>query len=56
MAVEGTKTGGELAETGGSLPLGPTFAVALGLLLGGAALMVLPRRFAVVRGAHRRRH
>jgi hypothetical protein len=56
VAVEGTKSGGELAATGGSLPLGTALAISLGLLLAGAGLMVLPRRFALARGAHRRRH
>ena len=42
VAVEGTKTGGELAETGAGMPLGTALAIGLGLLLAGAALMFLP--------------
>jgi hypothetical protein len=58
VAVEGTKSGGsgELAETGAGLPLGTALAIALGLLLAGAALMFVPRHLAVERGTHRRRH
>jgi hypothetical protein len=54
VAVAGTKTGGELAATGAGMPLGVAVAVGLGLLLGGAALLLVPNRFAS--GAHRRRH
>jgi hypothetical protein len=56
VAVEGTKTGGELAATGSGLSLGMALATSLGLLLAGAALMFVPRHVAVQRGSHRRRH
>ena len=51
VAVEGTKSGnsGQLAQTGGSLPIGLTVGISLALLLAGAALIALPRRFAVER-------
>jgi hypothetical protein len=56
VAVEGTKAGGELAATGSGMSLGMALAISLGLLLAGAALMFVPRRLAVQRGSHRRRH
>jgi hypothetical protein len=58
VAVEGTKSGGSgaLAETGAGMPLGAALAIGLGLLLGGAALILVPRHLAVERGTHRRRH
>lgn len=57
VAVEGTKTGGEaLAATGAGMPLGLALALSLGLLLGGATLLMVPGRLAVERGRHRRRH
>jgi hypothetical protein len=56
VAVEGTKSGGELAATGGSMSLGTALAIGFGLLLAGAALMTLPRHLVAARGAHRRRH
>jgi len=56
VAVEGTKTGGELAATGAGMSLGMAIAISLGLLLAGAALMFAPRHLAVERGSHRRRH
>ena len=55
VAVAGTKSGGgELAATGAGMPLGVAVAVGLGLLLGGAALLLVPNRFGIA--AHRRRH
>lgn len=55
VAVEGTKTGSDaLAATGFSLPLGMTLALSLGLLLGGAALLLVPGRLAIETGRHRR--
>jgi hypothetical protein len=55
VAVEGTKTGSDaLAATGSSLPLGVTLALSLGLLLGGAALLLVPGRLAIEVGRHRR--
>ena len=53
VAVEGTKTGGELAATGAGMPIGMALAVSLGLLLAGAALLFVPRRLEVER---KRRH
>lgn len=56
-AVEGTKTGSDaLAATGFGLPLGMTLALSFGLLLGGAALLLVPGRLAIETGRHRRRH
>jgi hypothetical protein len=54
VAVEGTKTGGELADTGAGLPFSKALAIGLALLLAGAALMFVPRYVAVQRGSHRR--
>jgi hypothetical protein len=55
VAVEGTMTGSDaLAATGSSLPLGVTLALSLGLLLGGAALLLVPGRLAIEVGRHRR--
>lgn len=61
VEVEGTKAGtevesGVLAATGSRTPLGLTLAISLALLLGGAAMLFVPRRLAVERGAHHRRH
>ena len=60
VSVRGVKTGGGgdvLADTGfGGLPLGMALAVSLGLLLGGATLLLVPGRVTVERSKHRRRH
>ena len=58
-SVEGTKNAkppAVLARTGSGMPLGMALAISLGLLLGGAALMFVPRGLTAQKGAHRRRH
>ena len=52
-AVKNAKPPAVLPKTGSGMSLGTALAVSLGLLLGGAALMTLPRRVAVER---KRRH
>ena len=57
VAVEGTKAGSDtdvLAATGSGLSLGLALAISFGLLLGGAALLFVPRRLALDKGQHRR--
>ncbi len=56
-SVEGTKSGrapNVLPKTGSGMSLGMGLAVSLGLLLGGAALLFVPRRLALEKGQHRR--
>lgn len=54
VAVAGTKAGvDDIAPTRSGLPLGLALAATVGLLLGGAALLLLPGRLSVQRGRHR---
>ena len=56
-SVEGTKAGrapNVLPRTGSGMSLGTGLAISFGLLLGGAALLFVPRRLALEKGQHRR--